>query len=86
MVEERPVRINGVERLLRIAESRSIARFPFTDPARFGLEPPDTRLTLDGETFSYGAINETTREQYVATRDTYGLTPPPNTNACRAKV
>ena len=57
------------ERLLSILQARSTVRYPATDAARYGLDQPVARLTLDGETFIYGALNAITREQYVATRD-----------------
>jgi uncharacterized protein DUF4340 len=57
------------ERLISILEARSTVRYPATDAARYGLDRAVARLTLDGETFIYGALNATTREQYVATRE-----------------
>ena len=58
-----------VERLLAILEARSAARYPATDLARYGLDAPQARLTLNDQTFAYGAVNAMTREQYVLTRD-----------------
>jgi hypothetical protein len=57
----------SIERMLTILEARASARYPLIDTERFGLIRPDARLAVDNETFSYGAVNETTREQYVAT-------------------
>jgi len=59
-----------VQRLLAILEARSSARLPATDLARYGLDAPQAKLTLDEQTFSYGAVNTMTREQYVLTNDT----------------
>jgi hypothetical protein len=56
-----------VERLLSILEARSTARYEADDPARFGLKAPMAVLKTDDQTFAYGAINPTTREQYVMT-------------------
>ena len=63
------------ERLLSILQARSTVRYPATDVARYGLDQPVARLTLDGETFIYGAVNATTREQYVATRESVYVVP-----------
>ena len=56
-----------VERLLAILEARSTARYPARDLARYGLDTPVTTVTLEDQTFAYGAINKMTREQYVLT-------------------
>ena len=37
--------------------------------ARFELEQPAARMTLDGQVFSFGMVNAVTREQYVMTGD-----------------
>jgi hypothetical protein len=58
-----------VERLLAILEAQTLDRLPATDLARFDLASPHIRLTLDGQTFGYGMINELTRQQYVLTQD-----------------
>lgn len=54
-----------VERLLGILDATSRHRLPAEDLARFQLDAPLTRLTIDGETYSYGAVNSVTHEQYV---------------------
>ena len=58
-----------VERLLSILDARSGARFPASDLGRYGLAEPAVTVTLDGQSFSYGAVNTMTRELYVLTRD-----------------
>ncbi|HYC45445.1 MAG TPA: DUF4340 domain-containing protein [Burkholderiales bacterium] len=58
-----------VERLLAILDARSIARLPSSDLARYDLDRPLARVTLGGQTFAYGALNQATREQYVLTND-----------------
>ena len=44
-----------------------MVRYPASDLARFGLDRPLARLTIEGQDFAYGALNATTREQYVLT-------------------
>jgi hypothetical protein len=56
-----------VERLLSVLEARSSVRYPATDLARFGLDRPQATLTVEDQSFAFGAINTTTREQYVMT-------------------
>jgi hypothetical protein len=55
-----------VERALSILSARSGVRYPATDASRYGLDKPAAVLTLDDQTFTFGAINKTTTEQYVA--------------------
>jgi hypothetical protein len=54
-----------IERLLAMLDARSLARYPAKDLARYGLEEPIARVTFNDETFSFGAVNTMTREQYV---------------------
>lgn len=54
-----------VQRLLAILDARSDHRLAATDLARFDLDQPLMRLTIDGEQFGFGAVNAATREQYV---------------------
>lgn len=56
-----------VERLLEIAQARATHRMPAADLARFDLERPETRVTIDGQSFGFGLVNEMSREQYVLT-------------------
>jgi hypothetical protein len=58
-----------VQQLLAIAQARSAHRLPVDDRARFGVEPPQARVVVDGHTFSFGLVNELTREQYVMSGD-----------------
>jgi hypothetical protein len=65
-----------VQRLLSMAEARASHRLPATDLARFDLEHPKARVTLDGETLSFGLVSEVAREQYVlAGNDVYTVHP-----------
>jgi hypothetical protein len=54
-----------VQRLLAILDATSAHRLAATDFTRFDLDRPLVRLTIDGEQFSFGAVNAVTREQYV---------------------
>ncbi len=64
-----------VERLLEILSVTSKQRFPANDLTRFDLDQPQERLTLGQQTFSFGALNPLTGEQYVATADNVYLVP-----------
>ena len=57
-----------VERLLAILDTQASARFAADDLARYGLDKPVARVTIEDQVFSYGAINTMTREQYVLTK------------------
>ncbi|HET7159489.1 MAG TPA: DUF4340 domain-containing protein [Burkholderiales bacterium] len=81
-----------VERLLSILQAHSNVRYPATDVARFGLDRPIAMLTADDQTFAFGAFNNTTREQYVMTRNevylvapAYGAALPRNADALLAR-
>lgn len=56
-----------VERLLSILEARSLGRFAATGLDRYGLAQPQSTVTLNGQSFAFGAVNSATREQYVLT-------------------
>lgn len=56
-----------VQRLLEILEARTAYKLAATDLARFDLELPPARVTIDGQVFSFGLVNATTREHYVMT-------------------
>ncbi len=64
-----------VVRLLSILDARSTVRYPGADLARFGLDRPQSTLTIEDQSFLYGAINSMTREQYVMTGGTVYLVP-----------
>lgn len=59
-----------VQRLLAILDARAASRFTATDLARFDLDRPAARLTIDTQTFSFGTVSTLTREQYVLTGET----------------
>lgn len=54
-----------VQQVLAIVEAKSALRLQADDRGRFGLEPPQVRVVVDGQSFSFGLLNEITREQYV---------------------
>jgi hypothetical protein len=56
-----------VERLLSVVEASATQRLAASDLARYELDEPLTRLTVNGVALSYGAVNAVTREQYVLT-------------------
>ena len=59
-----------VHQMLSILEAKSAHRLPATDLARFELDRPVARVAFGGQTFSFGLVNEITREQYVHSGDT----------------
>jgi len=63
------------QRLLAILEATSKDRLPAAGLARFDLNEPYARVTIDQQTFSFGAVNPVSREQYVLTQDGVYLVP-----------
>lgn len=59
-----------VLRMLTILEAKPSVQLPATDLARFDLQSPVARLTLDDVEYAYGGINPVTSEQYVQRGDT----------------
>ncbi|MDP2240922.1 MAG: DUF4340 domain-containing protein [Burkholderiales bacterium] len=59
-----------VQRLLAILDARAPTRLAAADLARFDLDRPVARLTLNTQAFSFGLINTVAREQYVLTGNT----------------
>lgn len=58
-----------VQRLLGIIAAASKDRFPAAGLARYDLNEPYARLAVNQQTFSFGAVNPVSREQYVQTQD-----------------
>ena len=58
-----------VQRLLEILEATSKDRYPATGLARYELNEPYARVTVNQQTFGFGAVNPMSREQYVLTQD-----------------
>lgn len=63
------------QRLLEILDATSKDRFPATGLARFDLNEPHARVTINQETFGFGTVNPMSREQYVLTQDGIYLIP-----------
>jgi hypothetical protein len=63
------------QRLLEILDATSKDRFPATGLARFDLTDPYARITINHQTFGFGAVNPMSREQYVLTQDGIYLIP-----------
>jgi hypothetical protein len=65
-----------VQRLIEIVEAKSAHRMAAGGLERFELEQPAARVTLAGQTFSFGMVNALTREQYVMAGDAvYAVNP-----------
>ncbi len=58
-----------VQRLLEILDATSKDRFPATGLARYGLNEPNARVSINQQVFAFGAVNEMSREQYVLSQD-----------------
>jgi hypothetical protein len=58
-----------IQRLLEILDASSKDRFPAAGLARYGLNEPHARVTINQQVFAFGAVNEMSREQYVLTQD-----------------
>ena len=58
-----------VQQLLAIVQAKAAHKLPAGNPGRFGLAPPQARIIVDGQAFSFGLVNEITREQYVMSGD-----------------
>ena len=58
-----------VQRVLDLLSASSKEKLAATDLKRFDLDPPVLKITVDGQTFSFGTTNPLTQEQYLATVD-----------------
>jgi hypothetical protein len=54
-----------IDRLLALLNAQSVARYPASDLERYGLDRPLATIALNNQAFAFGAVNDTTREQYV---------------------
>jgi hypothetical protein len=65
-----------IERLLEILEVKAAHKLPTADLARFELDRPQARVTIDQQAFSFGMVSPVTREQYLLTNGAvYALDP-----------
>ena len=58
-----------VQRLLEILDATARDRYPAAGLARYELNEPYARITINQQTFGFGAVNEMSREQYVLTQE-----------------
>ena len=58
-----------IQRLLEILDATSKDRFPAMGLARYELNEPPARVTINQQAFAFGTINEMSREQYVLSQD-----------------
>lgn len=65
-----------VDRVLDVLSATARQKLPHEDLARFELDPPQLKVTLDDQAFAFGRINDVTNEQYVATADAVYLVAP----------
>lgn len=61
--------------IMSIVAAQSNNKFSTTDLAKFGLDKPKLKLTLNQDTFTFGEFNSVTSEQYVAYKDAVYLLP-----------
>jgi hypothetical protein len=64
-----------VQALLAVLDASASERYAAEGLARFGLQEPHARLTVNDQAFSFGAVNELTREQYVLAANAVYLVP-----------
>ena len=65
-----------VDRLADIAALSASQKLPGTDLAQYGLDPAPVKVTLNGEVFSFGRVNDITNEQYLGYGEGIYLVPP----------
>ena len=58
-----------VDELLSILTATSAQRLEAADLARFELDKPRLRLTINQQSFSFGMLNPLSHEQYIATQN-----------------
>ncbi len=64
-----------INRLLELLDARAAEKFPAEGLARYGLNEPSVKVTIDHQLFSFGAFNDMSREQYVQSGDGVYLLP-----------
>lgn len=68
--------IGQVDRVLDLTSATARQKLPREDLARFDLDPPQAKVTLDNHAIAFGRINDITNEQYAATADAVYLVAP----------
>lgn len=73
-----PARVDASKagRLLDILGATAKTTYPATDLARFELDQPAVRVTIDDQTFAFGSVNAVTDEQYLLGSDRVFLVSP----------
>ena len=61
--------------IMSIVAAQSNNKFSATDLAKFGLDKPKLKLSLNQEVFTFGEFNSVTSQQYVAYKDAIYLLP-----------
>jgi len=69
-----------VERLLSVLTATAELALPAADLARFELDHPRARLTIDGQSFSFGTVNPVTGNVYVLSGERVFLLEPKYAN------
>jgi len=64
------------DRIVDLVSATARSKLPREDLARFELDPPQVKVTLNDEAFAFGRVNEVTNEQYLATADAVFLVAP----------
>lgn len=57
----------NIRRLLAILDAKASSRLAAAELSRFDLNRPDSRLIVEGQSFSFGMVNAIAGEQYVLT-------------------
>ena len=65
-----------VDRLVDIVNANAKLKLAHPDLVQLELNPPQVRVSLNDQAFSFGRVNDITYEQYVATADGVFLVPP----------
>lgn len=65
-----------VDRITDLVNATSKQQLPATDLAGFDLSPPQIKVVLNDQAFSFGRINDITSEQYLAVGDAVHLIAP----------
>ena len=62
-----------VQRMLDLLSAASKEKLAASDLKRFDLDPPALRVSMDGQSFSFGGTNPLSQDQYLATGDSVYL-------------
>ncbi len=65
-----------IDRVLEIVKARSAHKINDYDQEEFGFDLPDITLTINGQKFLFGQINQITNEQYLKTEGAAYLVAP----------